>query len=303
MAERIPHLTALRVFEAVARRASFQEAAAELGISPSAVSHQVRALEAYLEARLFDRLGRSVKLTEAGRALAPGLGEGFRAIEGAVREVRSLKAHAVLVISCGPSLAAKWLSPRLYRFEEAHPAIELRIAMSNRATDLAREDVDVALRHGPGGYVGLDELRLFGEAHSPVAAPALAETLARPQDLRGQRLFDDISARHAFDHPGWPDWFAMAGVEAGDWPSPRGFTQSDHALQAAIDGHGVLMARLALAHGDLKAGRLARPFEQTVRSHIGYFAVTTPGRRRERAIRTFLDWLAAEAEPVAAELP
>ncbi len=303
MAERIPHLTGLRVFEAAARRLSFQAAAEELGLSPSAVSHQIRGLEAYLDAKLFERKPRAVALTDAGRALQPGVADGFRRIEGAVREVRSLTTRAVVVVSVGPSLAAKWLSPRLYRFEEAHPSIDLRVTMSNRAIDLLREDVDVALRHGGGDYPKLESLRLFGEAYAPLAAPAVAERLRAPADLAGARLFDDVSTRHAFEAPSWPEWFRRAGLDPSDFPPPREFHQTDHAIQAAIDGGGVLMGRLGIAGGDVAAGRLVQPFELVLPSPYGYFAVLRPGRRREKAIARFLDWIFEEAAPMAAALP
>lgn len=293
MAERIPHLSALRVFEAAARHLSFQRAADELGLSPSAVSHQIRTLEAYLDAKLFERRTRAVALTAAGRALRPGCEEGFRRIEGAVREVRGLKARAVLVVTTGPSIASKWLAGRLYRFEEAHPSVEVRLAISNRRADLHAEDVDVAIRHGAGVYKGLESERIFGEAHAPLAAPSLG--LERLDDLRDMRLLHDDSAQLPGPAPDWSDWLAAAGLDAGLAAEGRRFSQTDHALQAAIDGVGVVLGRISIAAPDILSGRLAAPFGPLLPSPYGYFFVTRPGRRRERAIAAFRDWLRAEA--------
>ncbi len=301
MAERIPHLTALRAFEAAARALSFQDAARELGLSPSAVSHQIRTLETYLDVRLFDRLTRRIELTEAGRALLPGVGRGFREIEGAVRQVRSLKSGAVIVVSAGPSMASKWLVPRLYDFEERYPEIEVRITTSMRSIDLLREDVDIALRHGLGDYDGLDSIRLFGEAYAPLCAPQLAK--GGPADLIGERLLTDDSASLPGQAPGWADWFAAAGlsVDATRETVEKGrhFKQTDHAIQAALDGAGILLGRIAVAAPDLAAGRLVQPFGPALASPYSYFFVTRPRRTQEKAIGAFLEWLRQRA----ADLP
>lgn len=302
MAEAVPHLSALRAFEAAARHLSFQAAAAELGISPSAVSHQIRTLEAYLDVRLFDRLTRAIALTEAGRALQPGVEEGFRSIESSVRQVRSLRSRAVIVVSAGPSIAAKWLVPRLYLFEERYPSVEIRISTTNRTIDLAREDVDVALRHGRGDYPGFESTRLFGEAYAPMCAPALLDDsdrpLRQPSDLSGHRLLHDDAAAYPGAAPGWPEWLAAAGADPAIGTRGRHFKQSDHAIQAAIDGAGVLLGRVAIAAPDLLAGRLVRPFPQRLVSDFGYYFVTRPRRQREKPIAAFLEWLREERQAV-----
>ena len=302
MAERVPHLSALRAFEAAARHLSFQEAAAELGVSPSAVSHQIRTLEAYLDVRLFERLTRAIALTEAGRHLQPGVEEGFRCIESSVRQVRSLRSRAVIVVSAGPSIAAKWLVPRLYLFEERYPSIEIRITTTNRTIDLAREDVDVALRHGRGHYPSLDSTRLFGEAYAPMCAPALVNDrtrpLQKPSQLGGHRLLHDDAAAYPGAAPGWPEWLTAVGADSAIGQRGRHFKQSDHAIQAAIDGAGVLLGRVAIAAPDLLAGRLVRPFALTLPSDFGYFFVTRPGRQREKPVAAFLAWLRRERKAV-----
>jgi len=298
MAEKLPHLTALRAFEAAARHLSFQDAATELGLSPSAVSHQIRALEAYLDTRLFNRLTRAVELTPAGRALRPGVEDGFRRIETAVRQVRSINSNATLVLSVGPAMAAKWLVPRMHDFEENFPDIEIRITTSSRPVDLRREDVDVALRHGRGRYEGLDSVRLFGEAYTPMCAPALRcdakSPLKTKKELARHRLLHDDAAASPGPVPGWAEWLTKARVSGVDASKGRHFQQTDHAIQAAIDGAGVLLGRKAIAAPDLAAGRLVRPFKLTLPSDYAYFFVTRPGRRREKPIAVLLDWLRTE---------
>lgn len=303
MAERIPHLTALRAFEAAARHLSFQDAAQELGLSPSAVSHQIRALEAYLDTRLFDRMTRAIALTPAGETLRPGLEEGFRKIETTVRQVRSLKNHSVIVVSAGPAFAAKWLVPRLYQFEEKFPTIEIRITTALRAINLEREDIDVALRHGSGKYKGLDSVRLFGEAYTPMCSPDLLKnskkSLKSADDLKFYRLLHDDSAHMPGPAPGWPEWLAQAGAKHIDGSQGRHFTQTDHAIQATIDGVGVLLGKVSIAAPDLLAGRLVRPFELTIPSEYSYFFVTRKERHREKAIAAFLKWLQEEAKEMS----
>lgn len=299
MAERLPHLSALRAFEAAARRLSFRDAADELGITASAVSHQIRSLESYLDVRLFDRLTRAVALTEAGSALYPKLDMGFRLVESAVREVRSIRSASALVVSAGPAIAAKWLVPKLYLFQERYPDIELRVATGSRTVDLEREDVDIALRHGRGDYPGLESVRLFGEAYTPMCAPRLLDDpklpLRTPADLRHHRLLhDDSAALPGKGAAGWAQWLRAARVRQVDADSGAHFGQTDHAIQAAIDGSGVLLGRVAIATFDLVAGRLVRPFELTLPSPFGYFFVTRAGRQRERAIAALLAWIRDE---------
>jgi LysR family glycine cleavage system transcriptional activator len=269
-------------------------------LSPSAVSHQIRTLEQYLDVSLFDRLTRAVALTAAGRTLQPDLEEGFRRIENAVGQVRSLNTQSIIVVSAGPSIAAKWLVPRLYRFEERYPAIEVRITMTNRTIDLTREDVDIALRHGRGEYKGMECARLFGEAYTPLCAPGLLEDtkapLKTPSDLAGHQLLHDDAAGFPGTAPGWADWLKEAGADSALADGGRHFQQTDHAIQATIDGAGVLLGRVTIAAPDLAAGRLVQPFDLSMPSPFGYFLVTRPRRQLEKPIAAFFTWLREEAD-------
>lgn len=307
MADRLPPLTALRAFEAAARHLSFQRAAQELSITPSAVSHQIRSLEDDLGTPLFVRRTRAVALTEAGRALAPGLGEGFTAIGRAVATARSVGARPVIVLSTGPAIAAKWIVPRLYTFEEAHPEIEVRITTSLRLVDLDRDGVDAAIRFGRGPYPGLDARRLFGDALAPLCSPAIAKGLQEPADVLGHRLITDASTNDPDAMPGWPDWFEAAGVPASTWTEPlmrgRVITQAHHTLQAAMDGAGVALGRVAVGAADLAAGRLARPFDITLPTPHSFWFVTGRGRMREPPIAALLAWLGSEIDRQIETLP
>ncbi|MGF1552956.1 MAG: LysR substrate-binding domain-containing protein [Paracoccaceae bacterium] len=295
MPERIAHLSALRVFAVAARTLSFKDAAGRLGLTPAAVSYQIRTLEAYLGQRLFERHARRIELTEAGRALAPALDDAFRAIALAVGETRALTRPAHLRVSVGPAIAAKWLVPRVWRFGERHPALTLDVSVSTETVDLDHGSIDVAIRHGRGDYPGVDCVRLFGEAYAPVCAPALARRLATPGDLAGQRLLHDDAAAYPGPTSGWADWLAACGLDPALAAGGQRFAQSDHAIQAAIDGAGVLLGRLSLAAGDLAAGRLVRPFETALPSPFAYYLVTAKGRLGERPIAALLDWLREEA--------
>ena len=298
MTERLPALSALRAFEAAARHLSFQAAAAELAISPSAVSHQIRALEADLGAPLFHRHARAVSLTETGRALAPGLSDGFGAIGRAVAAARGVGRRPVVVLSTGPAIAAKWIVPRLYTFEERHPDIEVRITTTLRLVDLAREGVDAGIRFGRGPYPGLDARRLFGDALAPLCSPEIAASLGEPADMLRHRLIIDQSTSDQAAMPGWPEWFAGAGIApeayAGPLARARTITQAHHTLQAAMDGAGIALGRVAVGAADLAAGRLVRPFGPVLPTPHAFWFVTAPGRMAEPPLAALLAWLGDE---------
>ena len=307
MADRLPPLSALRAFEAAARRLSFQAAADELAVSPSAVSHAVRTLETDLGQPLFVRGTRSVSLTDAGRALAPGLSDGFETILRAVERTRRIGARPTITLSTGPAIAAKWIVPRLYAFEETHPGIDVRITTSLRLVDFAREGIDAGIRFGRGPYPGLDARRLFGDALTPLASPAVAATLRTPRDVLAHRLIVDDSTTDRESMPSWADWFAAEGVGPALW---RGsveraltITQAHHTVQAVMDGVGVSLGRLGVAATDLQAGRLVAPFERRLPTPHSFWFVTAKGRMAEPPIAAFLEWLGEEIGRQAAWLP
>ncbi|MGZ3400812.1 MAG: transcriptional regulator GcvA [Caulobacteraceae bacterium] len=293
---RLP-LNALRVFDAAARHGRFDKAAEELNITPGAVSRQIKALEADLGARLFDRFNRAVRLTEAGERLAAGVTDGLLRIEQAVGRVRA-RPDGPLVVSVLHSMAMKWLVPRLADFYLQHPGAEVLVSASDRPVDLARE-ADVAIRYGPGPYPGFRADRLLAGELFPVCHPRLVEQgLRTPHDLaRAVLLHDDDFLP---DEPRWPDWLAMAGVEGVvegvDGERGLRFSNTYLQLEAALTGAGVVLAHRPYVIDDLRAGRLVRPFSETIVGPYAFWLLSLPERADQPAVRRFRAWLTARAE-------
>ncbi len=292
---RLPPLTALRAFDAAARHMSFAKAADELGVTPAALSYQIKQLEAHFGQPLFRRLNRAVELTAAGRALRPGAAEGFAAFRAAQRAVERLRADRALVITAGPAFTAKWLAPRLFSFAAAHPEIELRFVASLRMMDFGRDDVDAAIRFGKPRDDGLFSRTLFQDWVLPLCSPAQAEGLERPEDLIARTLLHDDSLADFDDGADWPDWFALAGVDPDEGLRGPRFSNADHALDAAIEGGGVVLGRLLLAERDIAAGRLVAPFRMLLRTPGQYRFVCPDGAQDTPSIAAFLDWITEQA--------
>lgn len=298
-------LNGFRAFEAAARHLSFAKAAEELRVTPAAVSHQVRTLEAYLGLRLFRRAARRVLLTEAGQMLLPDLRDGFERLEAAMARARRLggAGSGVLTITMSPAFAAKWLVPRLERFRERHPDIDVRIDADARLVDLAAEEVDLGIRYGPGEYPGLETTRLFAaEEVFPVCSPRLLEgpcPLRTPADLAGHTLLHDETATLAGSLPTWRMWLQAAGVDIAGIgiDSERGlrFSASAMATQAAIEGQGVLLGRSVIVADDLAAGRLVRPFVASCPLRFGYHLVHPRHVATKRTVAVFKEWILQEA--------
>lgn len=287
MPRALPPLNALRAFEAAARLLSFKRAAAELHVTQGAISHQVRALEAALGVTLFVRLHRALRLTDAGARYLPAVRGAFDALDAATRALAPAGGGARLRVSVLPSFGARWLVPRLGGFRAKHPRIDLAVHSSRELVDLAREPVDIGIRYGAGAWAGLHVERLMSDEIAPVASPRLA--VARPEDLRRHTLLHDDSSA------GWRDWLAAASVRGVDAERGIVFEDSGQLVQAAVDGHGVALARLRLAEADLRAGRLVQLFARTQPAPFAYYVVCLPSRAEEPAIRAFRRWLAGEA--------
>lgn len=292
---RLP-LNALRVFEAAARSGSFLAAARQLSITPGAVSRHIKRLEADLGVRLFDRFNRAVRLTESGRVLAAAVNDGLGRILEGVERIRP-PSDRPLVVSIAYSIAGKWLTPRLHRFLDANPDIEVVVAASDQAVDLAREPVDIAIRLGPGPYPGLHAERLFETRVFPVCSPRLVEELPlrAPGDLARAALIQEVVYRGTLE-PSWSDWLAAAGC--GDVIGGRGptFSNTYLALETAIAGRGVVLAQEALVLDDLASGRLVRPFEQILTGRLSYWILCLPERADRTRVRRFRSWLLRQAE-------
>lgn len=298
MQDRLPPLTALRAFEAAARHMSFAKAADELHVTPAALSFQIKSLEEHLGAPVFHRLNRAVELTEAGRALAPGISEGFQSLNVAWRRTLSQQNHDSLTVAAGPALTAKWLAPRLYEFTEAHPEINLRIVTSLKLVDLHRDDVDVAIRFGYGPYENLYSVPARKEWLTPAMTPALAEQFPTPQSLVNAPLV--INDYDGFLDPpcDWPTWFRAVGIQDFE---PRGtrFSNVEHAIDAACAGVGVLLGRRPLLIKDVLDGRLVTPFKIAIETDARFSFLCLPGAEKRPQIAVFRDWYLAEIEKTA----
>lgn len=293
MVRNLPSLNALRAFEAAARHLSFTKGAKDLNVTQGAVSHQVKALEGQLGVKLFHRLHQGLMLTRSGQAYLPVVREAFDRLAAGTEQLLDRENAGVLTVSVSPNFASKWLIHRLGDFSARHPEIDLRIRASMRHTDFAREDVDLVVRHGDGHWPGLDVVRLAAEEVFPVCSPRLVDgptPLRVPDDLRHHVLLHDLS------RGGWPAWLAAAGVSDIDCARGPVFNQTSMAIDAAVEGQGVALARSVLAAADLLAGRLVQPFDVTVPADFAYYIVCPKVTAERPKISTFRDWLLNEAE-------
>jgi LysR family glycine cleavage system transcriptional activator len=300
-------LNALKAFEAAGRHLSFTKAAAELNVTPAAVSHQVKGLEELLGVRLFRRLTRALRLTDAGQAALPALSQGFDRLSQGVDRMRAFSESGLLTISVSPSFGALWLLPRLERFRIRHPEIEVRVDGTDRRVDVARGDADVALRYGPGGYEGVRVDWLFDQVNTPVCSPALLQgknPLRRPEDLRRHKLLH-VDWKDA--EPGWRMWLLAAGLQDIDPTRGPRFTMESMAVQAAIEGQGVALVGDKIVADDIAAGRLIRPFDASFSTPLSFsfYLLTAKDSAEQTKVTAFRNWLLEEARAVrlAAEAP
>jgi LysR family glycine cleavage system transcriptional activator len=301
MAPFIPGLGGLRSFEAAARHSSFTKAAAELGVTPAAVSHLVRELEDQLGVQLFTRTSRVVRLTTAGEILHQAAAEAIATVGRAVARLRDVSGRPRLMVTSSPSFAAKWLVPRLDGFLLLHPDADVRIEVSQRLIDFAHEDVDIGIRFGNGHYPGLRADRLFEDTIFPVCSPKLLKgprPLRDPRDLRHHTLIHVEWYAQGETWPNWNMWMLAAGV-AKEVGGARGihFTQTDLAIQAAIDGQGVALGDSSLVADDLAKGRLVRPFDLSLKgpSQFAYYLVCPESTADQPLVKAFREWILSEA--------
>ena len=291
MARRLPPLSALRPFEAAARLESFSRAAEELNLTHGAVSHQVRALEEHLGTPLFTRHGKRVALTAAGRAFAErirsALGEIAHAAEAASAGARGNR----LTVSVLPSFASRWLMPRLIRFMDANPGIEVNVIASTVLANFAADEVDVAIRFGVGPWPSLVCERFLDDEYFPVASPKLnrGKLPKTPRDLLRVAIIRE-------DRDYWRAWFEKAGVPIEEARAARGpiFNDSTYALQAAARGEGIALARRSIVGEDLERGTLKRLFDIAVASRERYWFVSPRELADAPRVRAFRDWVKAE---------
>jgi LysR family glycine cleavage system transcriptional activator len=284
-----PPLSSLRAFAAAGRLQSLRDAAAELGVTPSAVSHQVKALEAWVGAPLFDRGVRQVRLTPQGHELSNALNEGFGKIDAALDRARRHSAPSSLKVATLPLFASAWLSPRLARFEAQHPALSLSIHTDPRVYDLIAGEADVAVRNVPAPSPSLFARKLLDLRATPLCTPGVAQSLAEPADLSAATLIG-LSVGRA----GWPDWLAGAGV-AGLQPKRSLIVDTiPEAIDAAVAGRGVMLGLTPLIWDMPSAAPLVAPFQLPPQEAGAYFVVCRKEDRASGVIQSFVEWLSAE---------
>src|SRR5436853_3263669 len=287
MARRLPPLNALRSFEAAARHESFTRAAEELFVTQGAVSHQVKALEAELGVKLFNRERQRLVITEAGRQYLTTLRDAFDRIALGTERLLQRQTSGALTVSTSPDFAAKWLVNRLGRFAEEHPSIDLRVSATLHHIDFAREDVDLAVRHGDGSWAGLDVSRLSTEQLFPVCSPKLFEgrpRISKPADVLKFPLL------HLDDRKDWAKWLEAAGVADAELSHGPVLNRASMVIDAAVDGQGIALARTTLAAWDLINGRLVRPFTEALRLSKTYWIICPKATSTLPKIVTFRDW-------------
>ncbi len=300
MPDDMPPLACLRAFAAVAQQSSFTKAAAQLHVTQSAISHQVRALERFWGLRLFLRDTRSVTLSDNGRAMLPVVRDCFARVRETAQRLRAEEAVGPLRVNLLQSFAVRWLLPRLPDFRVRHPGIEVWLSTSPDLVNFEREDVDVAIRLGPGSYPGLHSTPLLvGEAF-PICSPSYLQAmpqLRKPVDLVGLPL---IHVNVPAPGLGWVDWFASAGLAGARLPDGPHVPDSAMAIQAALDGQGIALGRAALVVDDLAAGRLLQLFDVVCQSDSGYYLLCREGRQDSPKIVAFRSWLREKADETQA---
>jgi len=284
---KLPPLAALRAFEAAARHLSFQRAAGELAVTPTAISHQIRLLEDVLGLALFTRQVRQVALTEAGERLYPTLRDGFDAFDRALADLAPGPQRAAVTLTATIQFTARRLLPALGSFRERFPDFDLRLHSSNEPVDLAAGLADVAVRYGPGPFDGLVGRPLFSERFGLLCSPKLG--LTGPEDLARATLLH-VEWRQPANASDWRRWVQLAGVEGLAVDEGPRFSSDDHAVQAAVAGHGVMIGSLILARPEIDAGLLVHPFGPVIEGE-SYHMLATPANMACADVRAVCAWL------------
>lgn len=285
---RLPPMQALRAFEAAAREQSLSRAAALLHVTHGAISHQIKALEDDLGARLFERAGRGVRLTGDGERFAARVRSAFGELVAGVQEIAERANPRRLRMSVTPSFAARWLLPRIGRFTAAHPNLDLDISANISVVDLARDDVDFAIRYGMGHWPGVVAEHLSDDVFFPVCSPHIPGGVPKtPRDLKRSTLL-------RADDEYWAPWFEAAGVDLPEPARGLSFNDSSHLLQAAIEGQGVALARRTLIGNDLRNKVLVKLFQVEVAAPRAFYLVYLSRASDSPKLASLREWLKAE---------
>ncbi|WP_428623186.1 transcriptional regulator GcvA [Sedimenticola sp.] len=289
-----PPLNAIKTFECAARHLSFSLAADELHVTASAVSHQIKSLEAYLGVRLFRRQTRQIRLTPEGEAYLPAIRMGLEQINEATRRLMS-RQDAVIRINVAPAIAGGWLIPRLYDFYSTHAGVEIEITTSMRLVDFSRSDVDLAVRYGKGKWPGLISHLLLQEELVLVCSPKLLEGDRGPKSATDLKHLPLLHVRPKITD--WQEWFSAAGIEPLDLEKAIGFQSSPLMLDAVEAGLGYGIVSRHLIQQELASGRVVIPLEIHATGSNGYYLVYPESRNNDPKVALFRDWVLAQIKP------
>ncbi|UVC10130.1 transcriptional regulator GcvA [Rhizobium sp. TH2] len=302
----LPGTRALKMLVSAGRHLNFTRAADEIGLTPAAVSYQIKEIEDQLGVKLFVRTNRSIHLTPEGKVLCEAAVDALDIVTRATARVQKMSRRSTtqLKVTVDPQFATKWLMRRVEQFRKVHQDIELRFDVSYDVKDFELDDVDVGIRYGSGKYPGLTTHRLFGNVIVPVCSPRLlasGKPLKEPRDLMHHTLAHIEWSRDGLTWPNWHMWMAAAGVHDFDDSRAIVFASSNDAVEAALAGEAVALADFAMVASELSEGRLIRPFELSVKapSEFAYFLVYPKEAAAEPRISAFREWLLEQvAEPV-----
>ena len=292
MSRRLPPLKSVRAFEAAARRGSFNEAAEELFVTPSAISHQVKALEEYLGVSLFRRARRQVQLTIAGQRYLESISHALDEIDLATRRLLASANSGAVNISVAPAFLTRWLVPRMREFQTRHPDIELRLSPNSTPIDFTWSDIDMAVYFGDGKWPGLEVFFLREVVLVPVCSPTFAEVeprMTQPEDLCAHTLID-VSTRPS----DWDEFLATFGVACEKRAKRLSFSSTSLALGAAMENLGIALADRQLVAREVLYGRLVTPLDIAMENQLGYYLVYQKHRKLTDEMRAFLDWVIEE---------
>lgn len=294
----LPPLDLVRGFEAAARRLSFTQAAAELFVTQSAVSRQVQALEEFLGVKLFERRHKALSLTQAGQAYYRAVEVALGQLRAATQRLRESTRGHVLTVTTTVSFASLWLVPRLARFRQAHPGIDVRIAATHEVLDMAREGIDLAVRDLASGREPPGSVRLVSERMCPVASPAYLKAakapLDSPADLGRHVMVNLHDPQGRWPWITWAAWFEANGVTDLVPGGTLTFDQYDQVINAALHGQGVALGRLSLVDSLIKEGRLVTLFGKRTQVPRALHAIYAPGAQARPEAQAFVAWLQAE---------
>jgi DNA-binding transcriptional LysR family regulator len=287
----------MRLFESAGRHLSFKAAAEDLSVTPSAISHGVQTLEEWLGVELFVRGNRSLALTEAGAAYLPQVQAALEMLARASETVPGRRPTGRLAVSVPPTFGMRWLLPRLLRFNERYPRIEVTVDTSHRRVEFSRDGIDIAIRMGKGDWPGLHSTCLVHEKLIPVCAPHLAPSIRSAADLCRNTLLHVTKASED-----WAEWGALAGVTIADAAGGLRFDTIQMALEAAVGGFGVALGRLPLIEQDLTANRLVQVLGPPRFCSTGYWMVMQRETVLRPEVKAFRNWINTELKSSSQEV-